>query len=171
MIGYLFTSTRVRVAAASCVLALLILGWSANSLRAHVRATARATSGAVPTVPALRRADTTSDDLIADAVDRDPFSPARERPARAYGAPAAAVVLNPAAAAPMIATTPRLIGTVIAPATGSFVICQLGEGAPQVLHVGQHVGTYVLRSITQGAATFVRENGERLELRVPRNGS
>lgn len=114
------------------------------------------------------RADTSSDDLIDAGADHDPFSPSRTRPPRRYGEPLERVAAQSPAPAPEVI---RLVGTVVQPGGGSFVLCQLGAGAARVVRVGQTLGAYQLRSITQGFAIFVAADGQRLELRVPRAGS
>ncbi len=168
MMPRVFSSTSVRTSALAFLLALALLGWSLVGAMFADRTEGRPIPAPIASLATIHRADTTSDDLEQDAIDHDPFSPARERPSVRYGTPAAPVVLNAAPIAPAVL---HLVGTVVAPENGSFVVAQLGDTSPKVLHVGQRVGEFTLRSITQGAATFVKGNGERLELRVPKNGS
>jgi len=108
-------------------------------------------------------ASTSTDELIENALDHDPFSPNRQRSAP----PAPAIVARELSAPEVL----HLIGTVIDSNGGSFVLCQLGAGSARVLRVGQEVGVYQLHSISQGVAIFVTNDGQRLELRVSKGGS
>ena len=107
--------------------------------------------------------DTSSDELIENALDHDPFSPGRQ----GHALPTPAVAARELSAPEVL----RLVGTVVDSIGGSFVLCQLGAGSARVLRVGQEVGVYQLHSISQGAAVFVTGDGQRLELRVPKAGS
>jgi hypothetical protein len=108
-----------------------------------------------------------SDAFIQKALDHDPFSATRQRPALADAVP------SPTVAAPASSTPDvlRLIGTVVDSSGGSFVLCQLGADPTRVLRVGQALGAYQLHSVSQGIAIFVTGSGQRLELRVPKTGS
>jgi hypothetical protein len=162
------SSRQVQLAAGCSVASMAALVWVLMVEIHPIGATASRTIGASATPPArIRPADTTSDDLIGDALDHDPFSSTRKRPASRYGASAQVIALQPPAAV----ETPHLVGTVVDAGGGSFVLCQLGTGTPHVVRIGQKLGTYQLRSISQGAAIFVTGDGQRLELRVPKTGS
>jgi len=106
--------------------------------------------------------DTTADDLIERAIERDPFGVRR-----------AAAELPSPAAEPAANTEPalRVIGTVVDSLGGSFAFCQLGSAQPRILRVGQKIGTYELRAVEQGRATFAGPDGIRLERQVPRAGA
>jgi hypothetical protein len=123
----------------------------------------------VPTIVknGSEHAETTSDDLVESALDHNPFSPTRRRPVLRYGAAAQPVEVR----AVPVPEVLRLVGTVVDAGGASFVLCQLGTGAAHMVRVGQTLGTYQLRSISQGSAIFVTGDGQRLELRVPKTGS
>jgi hypothetical protein len=168
MMRRLVASSRVRFATGLLAASVAALTWSIT-LAVRVRPDVSRPVTLVPIrVAAIGRADTTTDELVEDAIERDPFSPTRERPSVRYGSPPAPVILNKA---PVPVAVLRLVGTVVDPDGGSFVVCQLGDAGARTLRVGQRVGDYELRTITQGAATFVTRDGNRLELRVPKNGS
>jgi hypothetical protein len=116
-------------------------------------------------------ADTSSDDLLDAAIDRDPFSPTREAPDSRYGVAVAAPVTIPSISPAEAPSTLHLVGTVVDEGGDSFVLCQIGPSPARILRVGQKIGTFELRSITQGGATFVTNTGDRLELRIPRAGT
>jgi hypothetical protein len=171
MIRHLASSGRVRLTAGVCAMAVTVFGWSfAHTLRSRV-------APEPMTLAVLQRvvvsiADTTSDDVIDVAVERDPFSPSRQAPATRYGvAPIAGAGVAVAANVVAERAAVRLVGTVLDANGESFVLCQLGSAPARILRVGQKLGTYVLKSIAQGAATFVTDGGDRIELRVPKTGS
>jgi hypothetical protein len=162
---YLLRDGRVRIAAIACALATAAL---AMAVRSAVRVE---TSPAAPVAAPARviasfvRLDTTSDLLVGRAIDKDPFGSRRDAviAARRDVAPAP---INRAASLPL-----RLVGTVIEGASGDFALCQLGNETPKMVRVGQSIGDYVLRRVTQGAASFDSPAGGRMELRVSKPGS
>jgi hypothetical protein len=162
---HLLASWPVRLAAVACAASVVVLGAAiAAAVRSHPtpRLPAVNPAGAV-VVSAL---DTTSDALVAAAADADPFSPSRTRAETRVASAAEPVVINRQPAAPL-----QLIGTVMDPAGGDFALCQLGADAPKIVRVGQSVGSYTLRRISQGSASFESSNGDRIELRVSKSGS
>ena len=164
MISDIVSSGRVRFAGACCTLGAALLGWTTiSAMRAPPPR--HALSALRLPMPSIEQqsATTSRDDLIENALDHDPFSPRRQRPAP----PTPAVVAHELSAPEVL----HLIGTVIDSSGGSFVLCQLGAGSARVLRVGQEVGIYQLHSISQGTAIFVTSEGQRLELRVSKGGS
>jgi hypothetical protein len=165
------SSIFVQIAAACCVISIAVCTWTAfrvfHSDALSIAVVRGSNPGATPSSSAVKAADTTSDDLIDDALDHDPFSPTRKRPAVRYGVSVQAVTLQPQSVPEPL----RLVGTVVDAGGGSFVLCQLGQGSPHVIRVGQKFGLYQLRSISQGTAIFVTGDGQRVELRVPKTGS
>jgi hypothetical protein len=106
-------------------------------------------------------ADTTPDELIARAEERDPF--AGHKPA---------ALAMPSAPAPIVEEqTLRVVGTVVDSLGVSMAICQLGAAPAVVLHVGQRLGYYELLLVEKASATFLTSEGGRVERRVPRAGS
>jgi hypothetical protein len=116
--------------------------------------------------------DETAETLLDNAVANDPFQPTREAPAARYGAATIPVTVQDAAAgAARPAATIRLLGTVIDRDGASFALCQLEGAAVKIVHTGQQIGAYKLRSITPGSAVFVGEDGAHLELKVSRSSN
>jgi len=170
--GYLVRSRRVQTAGACALLGLAVLGWGLTAAFAGGDR-APSAAGVADAPPAIvQPADTTPDDDVDAAVEFDPFSPTRQPPPVRYGAP---VTLNPAGAvATAMPAALQLVGTVVhrtPGADGSFVICQLGNASPHVVRIGQKIGEYTLREVTQGGARFVDHDGTPLDLRVPTHGS
>jgi hypothetical protein len=113
-----------------------------------------------------------SEDLLDDAVAVDPFQPNREpAPLRFGEKPDSSSTTQQGTT--IVAQSVRLLGTVIERHGGaaSFVVCQLDGAPPRVVHAGERLGSYRLRSIAQGSAVFESDNGTRLELRVLKTGT
>jgi hypothetical protein len=165
----LLESTSVRLSLAVAIVSLIVLVVATvRALRVDMTLPALSSPVSAP-IGTVARATATSDGLVAAAVDNDPFSPTRQKSGTRYGAPSAAIVLN--AAPPPAPAQLHLVGTVIDPARGDFALCQLGADSPRMVRVGQSIGNYVLRSISQGVASFDSPHGNRLELRVSKPGS
>jgi len=109
----------------------------------------------------LVTADTTPDDLIALAVERDPFA----------GHKLDALATSPTPSPIVEEQTLRVLGTVVDSLGASMAICQLGAAPAVVLHVGQRLGDYELRRVERASAIFLTTEGDRVERRVPRAGS
>ena len=101
---------------------------------------------------------------IAAAVDADPFNPERKRPEEPYRFPGE-VTQTQAQGGPR-AQQVRLMGTVVATRGGGFVFCQIGSQPPQIVHVGQQIGTYTLKTVEAGRAVFTGPGGTTLELTI-----
>ncbi len=164
MISQIVSSGRVRFAVGCCALAVALLGWTTSAAMRPPRLRHRPSGLRLP-IPTIEERSTTtsSDELIENALEHDPFSPSRQKPAP----PTPAVAVRELSAPEVL----HLIGTVIDSSGGSFVLCQLGAGSTRVLRVGQEVGVYQLHSISQGTAIFVTGEGQRLELHVSKGGS
>jgi hypothetical protein len=106
-------------------------------------------------------ADTTPDELIARAAERDPFSDG-----------SAAIVPSSTTAPPTSGDDQplRVLGTVVDSAGGSFALCQLGTTQPVVVRVGQRIGDYELRRVEKAGALFATRHGGRIERRIPKAG-
>jgi hypothetical protein len=105
---------------------------------------------------------------LDDAVDLDPFHPERRRPQIRYELPGAAPVEKPVEA--VLADPVELLGTVIVAGGRSFAMCQSSAGT-QVVHVGEKVGGYTLKSLEQGSAVFVSPEGKTMNVSVKKTGS
>jgi len=108
---------------------------------------------------------------LAAAVGRDPFHPARHRPAVRFRLPGEALPSDSATRAPAAATPFLLIGTAVMSEGGGFAMCQWGNDAPKLVRVGERVGDLTLKLVARGQATFVDAGGRTLEVRVPKAGT
>ena len=106
-------------------------------------------------------ADTTPDDLIARAVERDPFANRAISAVPTTSSPTSVVDEQPL----------RVLGTIVDSLGASVAICQLGTLPAVVLHIGQRLGDYELRRVDKASASFLTAEGDRVERRVPRAGS
>jgi hypothetical protein len=105
---------------------------------------------------------------LDDAVELDPFHPERRRPQIRYELPGS-VVEKPAEPVP-VADPVELLGTVIVAGGRSFAMCQSSAGT-QVVHVGEKVGGYTLKSVEPGSAVFVSPEGKVMNVSVKKTGS
>lgn len=119
-------------------------------------------------LPAFTHPADARSDLLRAAVDLDPFNQERRRPAIAFRLPGEGVadsaVVHPPGA------TLTLIGTAVIPG-GGFAMCQWAGESPKLVRLGERVGTYTLKTLEQGKATFLTSSGTTLEVRVPKAGS
>jgi hypothetical protein len=97
---------------------------------------------------------------IGSAVERDPFAASRTAPAKRYVLPWEAGETKVAEAAP----TPVVLGTAIALDGRNFATCQLGSDHPRIVHVGEKLGGYTVKSITRGRVVFTTSSGNTLDV-------
>jgi hypothetical protein len=154
--------TAIRAAQVACAVALAVLFWALLTASRIDVAEARAASPATA-VPRDTASTVVSDAEFAHAVATDLFADDRAAPSVRYriGAAETKVV-----AAPQL----RLSGTVIAAEGQSFAMCQLDAEPAKIVYVGERIGTFTLRSVSQGSAVFTDESGKRVVLRVPNGG-
>lgn len=145
--------------AASVIGSAFVLGWVLGAPdRAPSRPSAVAGAAAIPT-PVI--AETASDELVARAIEHDPFAAGGRVDSEPPPAPA-----NVAPAQPL-----RVLGTVVDSAGGSFALCQLGAAQAVILRVGQRLGGYELRRVEKASAVFATSDSGRVEVHVPRAGA
>jgi len=103
------------------------------------------------------------------AVDLDPFHPERRRPQIRYELPGTALPEKPEASV-QVPDPVELLGTVVVAGGRSFAMCQSSVGT-QVVHVGEKVAGFTLKSVEQGSAVFVSPEGKVMIVRVKKTGS
>ena len=64
----------------------------------------------------------------------------------------------------------ELLGTVMVAGGRSFAMCQ-SSGGTQVVHVGEQIAGFTLKSLEQGSAVFVSPQGKAVNIRVKKTGS
>lgn len=147
----------MRPALVALVAAVALVGWSAARLAGAdlLPPPAAGDPLALPDVsldrkPAVRRSTPDDDLFSADRTPRD----------TRYALPGERV-----AAEPSTAPTPVVLGTALATDGRSFVSARLGDAAPRILHVGDTLGPFTLRSIDRRLVSFSRASGGRVEVR------
>jgi hypothetical protein len=103
------------------------------------------------------------------AVDLDPFHPERRRPEIRYELPGTALPEKPETNVP-IADPVELLGTVVVAGGRSFAMCQSAAGT-QVVHIGEKIAGFTLKSVEQGSAVFLSPEGKVMNVRVKKTGS
>lgn len=164
-------SGRIRAALIVLAASAGVFGWAlVGAMR--LAPLPRAQAATVQSVAgAITAPDETDEDLVDDAVANDPFQASRQAPAARYGAADIPVTVQDAGAAQERRGSLRLLGTVIDRNGASFALCQLDDAQIKMIHAGQRVGSYRLRSISPGGAVFDGDDGAHLELHVSRTGN
>ena len=98
---------------------------------------------------------------IEAAVQADLFSTDRSAPARRYRVPGEESDEAPAKAAPVL---PVVLGTAVSDEIHSFATVQLGDGRAVIVHVGDKIGEYTVKSIGRGSVVFTTKANKRLDI-------
>ena len=106
---------------------------------------------------------------VPAAVAQGLFSPDRTAPEARYRMPGeAAAAAKPAAEKP---AEPLVLGTAIAADGTSFATVQLQSPRLVMMHVGDKIGDYVVKSIERGKVVFTTAAGKPLEVLALKPGS
>jgi len=166
------TSGRFRLALVAVAGSSVIFGMAVVDAIRLEPLPPTASASTLGATSAIVRPNATADTLLDDAVANDPFQPTREAPATRYGAAAIPVTIQDVAAGTaQRSASIRLLGTVIDRDGASFALCQLEGATVKMVHTGQQIGVYKLRSITPGSAVFEGQDGAHLELKVSRSSN
>ena len=161
--------TAIRAAQIACAAAIAVLLWALLTASRLDVPEARLASPTAST-PRDAASISVSDADFTHAVATDVFADDRAAPAVRYRIGAtntkAATFFAPIVVAPQL----QLSGTVVAADGRSFAMCQLGAEPAKIVYVGQRIGTFTLRGVSQGSAVFTDESGKRVVLRVPNGG-
>jgi hypothetical protein len=161
--------TALRAAQIACAVALAVLLWALLTASRLEVPEARSASP-IASTPRNAASISVTDAEFARAVATDLFADDRAAPAVRYRIGAtetkAAAFVAPIVVAPQL----QLSGTVVAADGRSFAMCQLGAEPAKIVYVGQRIGTFTLRGVSQGNAVFTDESGKRVVLRVPNGG-
>lgn len=160
---------RLALALVAATLSIGAAGWSlvrAVTVTPPPAASAPHDDRAVQAEPIFAGVTRTA---ITDAVASDPFRPERRRPESRFRLPGEEPAPSQAGAPAPVGDL-RLIGTVVSPDGGGFVMCQLGTETPKVVRIGERIGPYALVGVHQGRARFRAASGEVLDVTVPKAG-
>lgn len=102
------------------------------------------------------------------ALENDLFSPNRTAPATRYRMPNESQATDAPAPEP---EKPVVLGTAVATDGRSFATVKLGEGNPTLVHVGDRIGEWTVRSIERGQIVIVSGDGVRANIAVPKPGT
>ena len=97
---------------------------------------------------------------IGNTVALDPFSASRAAPVKRYTMPWEIGETKVTEAAPK----PLVLGTAIALDGKNFATCQLGAESPRIVHVGDRLGEYTVKSIARGRVVFTTSSGITLDI-------
>lgn len=156
-----------RVALAALALSVAIAAWSlVRAVRIEAVPEAPPPTFAAASDVAARAPRVTVD--VRAAVEKDLFSPDRTAPAERYRVPGES---EPAAAVVVEAPKPVVLGTAVSGTGRSFATCQLGDGQPIIVRVGDRIGEYTVKTIERGRVVFTTAKGTLLEVPAlkPRN--
>jgi hypothetical protein len=98
---------------------------------------------------------------VGAAVETDPFAADRTAPARRYRVPGED---GPDAVATDAPIEPVVLGTAWSDADHSFATVQLGDSRSMIMHVGDKIGQYTVKSIERGRVGFTTPSGKKLEI-------
>lgn len=97
---------------------------------------------------------------IGAAVALDPFAASRSAPAKRYTLPWEVGEAKVTEAAPK----PQVLGTAISLDGKNFATCQLGSDTPRIVHIGDRMGEYTVKSIARGRVVFTTSSGSTLDI-------
>ncbi|MGE5731553.1 MAG: hypothetical protein ACM37U_06430 [Gemmatimonas sp.] len=105
---------------------------------------------------------------IQSAVENDLFSPDRSAPSTPYRMPGERDVSDGPVVEPV---KPAVLGTAVATDGRNFATMQLGDERPVLVHVGDKIGEWTVKSIGRGKVVLVTAAGARADLTVPKPGT
>lgn len=162
------TKTPAMRAALSAlgVAAALFLWTLVRALRAD--ALPPATQQAVVSLQAMTRNSYRKPADIQIAVQNDLFASDRSAPSTPYRMPGDKSPDDKPKVEPQ---KPVVLGTAVASDGRSFATLKLGEASPMLVHVGDKIGEWNVRSIARGKVVLESTSGVRAELAVPKPGT
>lgn len=105
---------------------------------------------------------------IQSAVENDLFSPDRSAPSTPYRMPGERDASDEPVVEPV---KPAVLGTAVATDGRNFATMQLGDERPVLVHVGDKIGEWTVKSIGRGKVVLVTAAGARADLTVPKPGT
>jgi hypothetical protein len=104
---------------------------------------------------------------VQAAVENDLFSSDRSAPSVPYRMPGEDTPDDKPTVQP---DKPVVLGTAVATDGRHFATVQLGDARPTLVHVGDKIGEWVVRSIERGKIVLVNAGGTRADVTVPKPG-
>jgi hypothetical protein len=157
----------MRVALVALAAAIGVTAWTlVNAVR--VEAIPDASSTSVASLQGIAPGTARPRAEISTVVDNDLFSADRSAPAEPYRMPGEADPNEKPAALP---EKPLLLGTGVATDNRNFATVQLGAAGPTLVHVGDKIGLWVVKSIERGKIVLVTTGGAKVDVSVPKPGT
>ena len=161
---------KVRIALAAFGAAALLLAWTLwQAVRVNAVVASPGPRDGGGTVPTSAAWPTYSAERVLAAVDKDPFHPARRRPAVRFRLPHDMATAR-SRSAPTTSPGVRVIGTAVRADGGGFAMCSWAGGQPRIVRVGERVGEWTLSKVTPGAAEFRGSTGTTVVVRIAKAG-
>jgi hypothetical protein len=162
----LASSPSMRVAIGALAIAAALVLWTlVHALRSQPLPDSVATT--VASLETIGNRSTRPPADVMAAVDKDVFAPDRSAPDAPYRMPGENDGSDKPAVEPM---KPIVLGTAVATDGRSFATLQLGDASPTIVHVGDKIGEWVVKSIERGRIVLVGTSGTRADLTVPKPG-
>jgi hypothetical protein len=159
-------SVALQAAIAGLALALGVATWTVvRALRVEPIPNPPATT--IASLETIRGVAVRSEADIEAAVDNDVFSVDRSAPRSPYRMPGEP---DPNARAVAQPEKPVLFGTAVATDGRHFATMQISNGTPTLVHVGDKIGSWTIRSIERGKVTLATADGQRAEVSVSKPG-
>jgi hypothetical protein len=160
-------TSAMRTALAFMVVAIAVTLWTlARALQGDSMA-----APAPVTVASLEPTTSGANLPLADieaAVESDLFSADRSAPDAPYRMPGE----NAPDDKPQIdPVKPVVLGTAVATDGRHFATVQIGDSRPTLVHIGDRIGEWVVRSIERGKVAFGNVGGARIDVTVPKPGT
>lgn len=161
----LTAGTGMRVALAAAAVGVALCGWAlTRAIHVDPVGTAPATVTVVPGALDIPEPVGTVD--VHAAVAADLFAEDRSAPKARYRMPGEGETIAKAEPA-----RPIVLGTALAADGSSFATCMLESSRLQMVRVGDHLGDYLVKSISRGKVVFLTPSGTPLEILAPQQGS
>jgi hypothetical protein len=157
----------MRAALAALAIAAALFLWTlVRALRAD--ALPAAAPQAVVSLQGMTRGAYRRPADIQVAVENDLFNPDRTAPTTPYRMPGESAPDSKPRPEP---PKPSVLGTAVASDGRNFATLKLGDASPVLVHVGDKIGEWIVRSIVRGKVVLESTSGVRAELAVPKPGT
>jgi len=160
-------SPAMRLALAALALSVGITGWTlVRAFRADALPETPPTT--IASLETIRGGAVHPPADIESAVDNDLFADDRSAPGVPYRMPGENVPDDKPAVVP---EKPIVLGTAVATDGRHFATVQLSGASPTLVHVGDRIGEWIVRSIERGKIVIVTAGGTRADVTVPKPGT
>lgn len=156
----LLSARPVQLALAGLALAIAFTGWSLTRA-VRIEPIPAGAPLRFNTAGAVMTPDSTTPPDVVSVVALNVFAPERTAPAQRYRL---AGYERPAAELPK----PYVLGTAVSTPERTFAMVKVGDSKVQIMHVGETIAGYTVKSIERGLVVFTAPTGERLAISAVR---